>query len=60
MTSDDLKEIDDLLFIARRAARKLETMYVRGECARRNEVDELLRAAERLSSMGQRVRALRT
>lgn len=56
MTREDFIETERLLFIARRAARKLETMYARGECARRDEVDELLRAYERLSAMGVKLR----
>jgi hypothetical protein len=43
-----LGELDSLLCVARRAASKLETMYMRGECARRQEVDELIRILPRL------------
>jgi hypothetical protein len=57
LTREVRSEMEDLLYIARRAARKLETMYMRGECSRRNELDELLRASGRLAWMTAKLRA---
>ncbi len=35
-------EVDELLIVARRAARKMHTMYLRGESERRSELDQLI------------------
>lgn len=42
-----LDEADSLLYIARHAARKLKTMYIRGEVSPRSELDALIDATER-------------
>lgn len=48
LTPEQRLELDDLLCRARSAARKLETMYIRGECSSRMEVDRLIEVVPRL------------
>ena len=54
---EHIRTADSLLFVARRAASKLVTMYMRGECSPRAELDELLANESPMSDWIQAARA---